>query len=100
VVPAEILLGHDSLPAASNSMLSTGGAICAGPRKQFLRQPGTLLHGIQDSVLSGNRPEQEILCPSAVKVIHAGKEVQLQLWKEPDPIAPYRSRGTAVAIRF
>lgn len=82
-------------------MLSTGGAICAGPRKQFLRQPGTLLHGIQDSVLPGNRPVQEILCPSAVKnVIHAGKEAQLQSWKEPDPIAPYRSRGTAVAIRF
>ena len=101
MVPAEILLGHDSLPAASNSMLSTGGAICAGPRKQFLRQPGTLLHGIQDSVLPGNRPVQEILCPSAVKnVIHAGKEAQLQSWKEPDPIAPYRSRGTVVAIRF
>jgi hypothetical protein len=28
----------------------------------------------------------------------AGKEGQLQSWKEADPIAPYRSRGTA--IRF
>src|SRR5271169_3828740 len=81
-------------------MLSTGGAICAGPRKQFLRQPGTLLHGIQDGVFPGNRPVQEILCPSDVKVIHAGKEVQLQSWKEPDSIAPYLSRGTAVAMRF
>ena len=59
-------------------MLSTGGAICAEPRKQFLRQPGTLLYAIQDSVLLGNRPAQEILCPSAVTVIHEGKEVQLQ----------------------
>jgi hypothetical protein len=81
-------------------MLSTGGTICAEPRKQFLRQPGTLLYGIQDSVLLGNRPVQEILCPSAVKVIHEGKEVQLQSWKEPEPIARYRSRGTAAAIRF
>ena len=63
-------------------MLSTGGAICAEPRKQFLRQPGTLLYGIQDSVLLGNRPAQEILCPSAVKVIHERKKVQLQSWKE------------------
>ena len=81
-------------------MLSTSGTICVEPRKQFLRQPGTLLYGIQDSVLIGNRPVQEIPCASAVKIIPEGKEVQLQSWKEPEPIAPYRSRGTAAAIRF
>ena len=82
-------------------MLSNGAAIWRGTAQAVPSATGTLLHGIQDSVLPGNRPVQEILGPSAVKnVIHAGKEAQLQSWKEPDPIAPYRSRGTAVAIRF
>jgi hypothetical protein len=74
-------------------MLSTGGAICAEPRKQFLRQPGTLLDGIQDSVLLGNRLVQEILCPSAVKVIHEGNEVQLQSLKDPEPIRTHIEAG-------
>jgi hypothetical protein len=58
-------------------MLSTGGVICAEPRKQFLRQHGTLLYRIQDNLL-GNRPEQEILCASAVNVILDARKS----WKE------------------
>jgi len=73
-------------------MLSTGGAICAEPRKQFLRQPGTLLYGIQDNVLLENRQSKKSSAPPPLMSFMNARKSSCNRGRN-GLIALYRSRA-------